>query len=420
MEALYDPFDEQSRANPYPHYAALRERAPVYWAERPGAWVVSRYDDVMHVLKHPDLFSSDAMRTMLMSPMAAGNDDPRLMEQMVVLAAALPFELDELIRVRNLLSIDPPHHERLRRIVSQGFTSRGIAAWEPRIRQIVEQALGDMRDKGTFDLIADLAIPLPVIIISEMLGVEPERRAAFKHWSDVLIAASSGSKKGLGLVESGFVDCFREFCTYFAEIAERRKGEPKEDLISVLVRAQEHDEALKPIDAVMFALLLLVAGNETTTNLIGNAVNALLDHPEQLELIRNHRSLVPALIEETLRYDGPVQYVFRRALQDVEIAGTTIPENAIVMPLIGSANRDESQFDRPDVFDVTRNPQGHVAFGFGIHFCLGAALARLEAKLALDPLIEDLSCLERTEPKIEYVDSFLLRGPRRLELRKAV
>jgi cytochrome P450 len=190
-------------------------------------------------------------------------------------------------------------------------------------------------------------------------------------------------------------------------------------LISTLVRAEDGEVALAPFEIVMFTMLLLVAGNETTTNLLGNAVLALIEHPEQLARVRRDPSLVPALVEETVRYDPPAQFVFRRATQDVELAGTKIPAGANVMPLIGSANRDDAQFPDGDRFDVTRDTSGHLGFGFGIHFCLGASLARLEARVALEELLARYAGFERASASVEYIDSFLVRGPRRLPLRLA-
>ena len=193
---------------------------------------------------------------------------------------------------------------------------------------------------------------------------------------------------------------------------------PADDLVSAIAAQQEGGNALTTREVVQFVMLLLVAGNETTTNLIGNAVTALLDHPDQLARVAADPSLVPAAIEETLRYDAPVQILFRVATQDVELAGTRIPKGATVAPLLGSANRDERNFPDPDRFDVGRDPQGHVGFGFGKHFCLGASLARLEARIALAALAPELLRLERQGPR-EVVDSFLVRGPRRLELHRA-
>jgi len=208
----------------------------------------------------------------------------------------------------------------------------------------------------------------------------------------------------------------RELSHYLLDVIEARREKPEEDLVTTLIAAQEDGGVLTPMEVVAFALLLLVAGNETTTNLIGNAVNTLLAHPEQLETVRLHPEMMPQVIEETLRYEGPIQFLFRRTREEVVIAGTRLSPNSFVMPVLGSANRDERQFADPDVFDVQRDTTGHVGFGLGAHYCLGASLARLEARIALESLVGELPKLRRRSSVIEYVDSFLIRGPHHLEL----
>ena len=420
MEMRYTPFSEEVRANPYPFYAALRKDAPVFFVEGIGAWAVARYEDVRFILSHPDLFSSDAMRTMLL-PTRLGPDaaaDPETAERLFAIASALPFPPEEMLTARNLISTDPPQHEVMRKIVSRGFTPRRIASYEERVRAVVGSCIASLRRGRGFDVVADLAIPVPTVIIAEMLGVEPERHADFKRWSDLVISQSTGSARGLPFAQTGYVEVIREFSLYLLSIIEARRRAPGDDLVTTLVVAQEEGGTLTPMEVVTFALLLLVAGNETTTNLIGNAVNVLLDHPEQLEMVRQDRALLPNLVEETVRYEGPIQFVFRRTTEEVTLAGTRLPADAFIMPLLGSANRDPGQFANPDVFDITRDTSGHLGFGLGLHYCLGAALARLEARIALEALLDELPHLRRQGP-IEYADSFLIRGPHRLELARA-
>jgi len=391
MEITYSPFSPDVRENPYPYYAELRQHAPVYQVEGAGLWVVSRYDDVVFVVKHPELFSSAPMnfqsaREGFFSANAA-----------------------------TIIGADPPAHTRLRTLVNRGFTPRRIAALEPRIQAIANELVTSVRERQEFDLTADLSIPLPVIVIAEMLGVEPERRVDFKRWSDSIVTVISGTPtEQEQLLLRPNMKAFRD---YFEEVVAQRRESPKDDLISVLVRAQETEQALTPEEVIAFAALLLVAGNETTTNLIGNAVLALLDHPNEFAKVRANRLLVANLVEETLRYDGPVQGLFRMTTQEVALAGTTIPAGAVVMPLFASADRDERVFPDPDRFDVTRNADGHVAFGFGIHFCLGAALARLEARVALEALLFDLPPFVRAgNGPVERINSIFLRGPKALSL----
>jgi cytochrome P450 len=422
VTVAYEPFSTAVRDDPYPIYARLREHAPLHWAEAAGVWCVSRHADVVAVLRAPDAFSSDAMRTMLIGAQPGVDlaTDPETLGRMMALSQSLPFQLQELLLARNLIAEDPPRHGLLRAIVNRGFTPRRIAAWEPRMRKIVAACLERLRDGDAFDVVHDLAIPLPVRIIAEMLGVEPERQADFKRWSDCLIASVSGSLRGTDPIASGMAEVMRELCVYIQGVFEQRTRTPGDDLISVLLSAQDGEARLSVAELTFFVTLLLVAGNETTTNLIGNATHALLRHPEQLARVRSDRGLVPSLIEETLRWDAPVQFVFRRATRDVELSGGWIPAGSHVVALLASANRDERQWGPTAAdFDVARNPQGHLGFGFGIHFCLGASLARLEARVALEALVEELPRLERSEPRLEFVDSYLVRGPRRLPLRRA-
>jgi len=422
MTVSYDPFSTETRANPYPHYAELRQSAPVHRLEGTGFHLVSRYEDVLFVLKHPELFSSKAMQRMIMSGMGVGiqnmdpsqDFDPKAVQVLTELSKSLGFNPVELMMTPSVIASDPPRHERLRGIVNRGFTPRRIAALEPRVRQIAREALDRMLQKDAFDLVSEFTIPLPVTVIAEVLGVEPDRYAEFKRWSDTLISGATGSASGTQ--PALLLAAFQEFNAYFMEQIERRRRDPKDDLISALVAAEGGDAALTPMETLMFAVLLLVAGNETTTNLMGNGLLALLEEPEQFDRVRTDPALVPPFVEEALRYDGPVQMLFRETTQDAEIAGTSIPKGSIVLPIFASANRDAAQFLEPDRFDVDRDTRGHVGFGFGIHFCLGASLARLEARVGFEELFKRVSKLQRLDPEVEYVDSFLLRGPRQLRL----
>jgi len=409
LAVAFNPFAPEVRANPYPHYAWLRREAPVYHFEPFDLWVLSRYEDVAAVLKAPDLYSSTALRKFLVGGALMGGED------------SLPAAARWLLEPEILIATDPPTHTRLRNLVNRGFTPRRIAALEPRVRQITRNLLGEIEaeiESGTeFDLVRSLSMPLPVTVIAEMLGVESERREDFKRWSDALITGLSGSP---GTDRAGaLASAAQEFGDYFREVIERRRREPTDDLIGVLVKAEEDRRALSATDVLGFCVLLLVAGNETTTNLIGNAVLALLAHPQELSKVRSDPTLVPKLVEETVRYDSPVQALVRTPNQEVEIRGQRIPKEAVMMISFASANRDESHFADPDRFDITRDTRGHLGFGHGVHFCLGASLARLEAKVVLSELLDRFSHLERAEPdeEIEWIDSMLLRGPRALRLR---
>jgi cytochrome P450 len=303
--------------------------------------------------------------------------------------------------------------------VNRGFTPRRIAAWEPRIRALVDEQMAALRRGERFDLVRDLAIPLPVTVIAEMLGVEPERRHDFKRWSNSIVEGATGRGRSRPFAPE-FADVVIELAAYLREVARSRRRSPGgDDLLRAILADAPGGAALSDIEVVMFVQLLLLAGNETTTNLIGNAAQALLDHRDELERVIEAPVLVPALVEEVLRFESPVQMVFRTTTAETEMAGATIPAGSLVVLLLGSANRDERRFSDPDVFDVGRDARGHLAFGFGEHFCLGSALARLEARVALEALVPELARLEPASPKCERIESFLVRGPRSLELRRA-
>ena len=413
MSVEYEPLSSATRQDPYPLFAELRANDPVHFAPGSGTYCISRYADAVFVLKHPELFSSRAMQDVLMHV-----DVPVLTPRYVFFLLQFlwktkvnPFALQ---KIGNLVTLDPPRHDAMRSIANRGFSPRRIAAWEPRAREVVAQQLRRLDETGRFDAVEDLAIPLPVTIISEMLGIEDERKADFKRWSDGIVAIASGAAKQ-NPFESGVLDVFAALYCYMKQAVRERRKNPQDDLISVLVDPAQKD-SLSELEAVQFVVLLLVAGNETTTNLIGNAVNALLDHPEALERVAADPARVPGLIEETLRYDSPIQQVFRTATVDTEIGGVRIPKDAVVAVVLGSANRDSDRFDRADEFDIDRDARGHLAFGLGVHFCLGSSLARLEARVALEALTPELPRLKSVGSRDEFIDSFLVRGRRHLQL----
>jgi cytochrome P450 len=412
----YDPKRLEVKRDPYPFYRELREKAPIHFVASSDFYTVARQRDVREVLRDTESFSSRAMRFTRTNGRPTGSllSSDVSPEDTARLIAALPFPPQEMATARSVVFADPPEHDSLRAIVNRGFTPRRIAALEPRVREIARECVADIRAKGELDLVHDLAIPLPVTVIAEMLGVDPERRLDFKRWSDAIVVASSGDGDVRRATLSPAI-AFLELFQYLAQVIEARRRAPREDLISTLVRAEE-GETLKPSEVVMFTLLLLVAGNETTTNLLGNTVLALTENPAELERVQREPGLVPALVEEGLRYDSPAQAVFRETTRDVELGGVKLPAGAIVVPLLGSANRDEEVYPGGDQFSVTRERPGHVAFGLGVHFCLGAALARLEARVALEELLTLRGIARRDEGEPERIDSFLLRGLRSLPL----
>jgi len=413
----YDPLTPRDWDDPYPTYRRLRDEAPVHHAPGSKTWTISRYDDVVFALKHPELFSSASAFDVLAQQLAVdiGWRDLVAFARFLV-RARVPWKMFVTGAGDSVIGVDPPRHEALRGIVNRAFTPRRIEGWSRRIGEVVEDRMVKLRRGERFDVVEDLAVPVPMIVIAEMLGVETERRADFKAWSNAIIAGVSSSDKRRA--RPAMLDAFTELSRYLDGVVSQRRRSPADDLISVLVDPTRG--ATLDADAIMqFILILLIAGNETTTNLIGNAIVALLTNPDQLERVVAEPERVPDLVEEALRWDGPVQFIARRTTWDVEVAGATIPANSRVILLLGSANRDERHFENAEEFDLSRETKGHVGFGLGIHFCLGASLARLEARTALAALIPELPRLRAPLEKLAMIDSVLVRGRRRILLEPA-
>ena len=419
MSFQFDPL--AAHANPYPIYRRLRDEAPVHHNAERWIWSVTRFDDVMQVLKTPELFSSRAMFTMIMG---GGNEKlppltPETLRFMWNIVTRMHFNPLTFWKARNLIAEDGERHSSMRAIVNRGFTPRQIAEWEPRVREVVEECLAPLRRGEPFDVVADLAVPVPVTIIAEMLGVPPELHRDFKRWSDFTIGLATAPDRDERLWDWRGMQPVLEFLVAMKRLTGERRAQPRGDLISTILAEQEGATALTDREVIQFVLLLLVAGNETTTNLIGNLANALLEHPDQLRVVAADPSRIPALVEEGLRYDSPVQVVFRKTTDETEIRGARIPKGEYVGVFLGSANRDERRFPDPDRLDLDRDLSGFPGFGFGKHFCLGASLARLEARVAFETLVPELLKLERAERTLARIDSFLIRGPKRLPLRRA-
>lgn len=399
----YDPLDPSVVEDPYPWYRVLRDQAPVHYVERDDFYVVTRFEDVVTVLRQPSLFSSE----LGMGDLMRGEVSPRL---------ARPRSGDiEVAALRILIATDPPDHTTLRRLVGRGFTPRVIGELEPRIRAIAQECVDDLLAAGadgTGDLVRQLAEPLPVLVIAEMLGIPGERRHEFKRWSDDVVGVLSGSGDQ-DRAQASMLEMFE----FFVAMAEQRRRDPADDLVSLLVAGSE-DGRLEPMEIVTFCILLLIAGNETTTNLLANMTLVLFERPELLRRLRSAPELIPAALEETLRYDAPIQALFRRTREATSIEGFALPADATVMVAFASANRDERHYHQPDAFDIERREQDHLGFGAGIHLCLGAALARLEAKVALETLLPRITAMEPTAPA-SRTGSFILRGCQSIPIRFA-
>ncbi len=380
-------------ADPYPMYRQLRETEPVCWlpfdAPPYGMWLVTRYADVAAALKDPRL-----------------SKDPR------------PFLPPEYLTPLDLtmLSTDPPDHTRLRSLVSQAFTPKRIKDLEARIRAIVDDLLAHLHPDGPLDFIAEVALPLPVIVIAELLGVPPDDRMMFRAWStDVVRGADSTQQSEENMRKQQAA--MAALVGYFQDLIRRRRVARAPDVISGLIDARDVQDRLTEDELLGTCILLLIAGHETTVNLLGNGLLALLQHREQVERLRQKPELIPCAVEEMLRFHSPVQRAtFRAATEVIEIAGRRIEPGQQVSAVIGAANRDPAQFPDPDRFDAGREPNRHLAFGRGSHFCLGAPLARTEARIAFTRLLAQLPELRLADAEPEWNSNTLLRGLRSLRV----
>jgi hypothetical protein len=390
----FNPIDPRFKDDPYPVYKRLREKDPVHRSRLTGGMILSRYNDCSFALRDSRFSTDDRRRP----------DFAKQQAEAIKRGISTAEEMDDR---GSMLRMDPPDHTRLRSLVSKAFTPRTVETLRPRIEQIVEDQLDAVTSAGKMDVIRDLAYPLPVTVIAEMLGIPIEDRERFKHWSDEAIRSL-----GFSDIDDArrSVQATRELRAYLEPIVEQRRREPREDLISALVAAEEQGDKLSTSEVFSTIILLLVAGNETTTNLIGNALLALLRNPRQLALLRDDPALMPSAIEELLRYDSPVQFTSRIPLEDVEIDGRVLRAGTEVLLVLGGANRDPEQFDDPERLDITRAENRHLSFGHGIHFCLGAPLARLEAPIALLALMQRFPRMQLASARPTRGDNILLRG----------
>jgi cytochrome P450 len=348
---------------PYEWYRSMRATQPALYDAENHTWHIFRYADVARVMTEYTTFSSDPH---VLDPNLSGEGSPIL---------------------SSILRLDPPRHRQLRNLVTLAFTPRVIAELAPRITDIVNKQLDQVASAGEMDVIRDLAYPLPVTVIADLMGIPSELRADFKRWSDALVSGDPDATEEQQQVR---VADIKQMHTYFAQILQERRHHPQDDLISHLLEAEIDGQHLSDNELLGFCVLLLVAGNETTTNLIGNSMLCFDQFPESVERMRNNPALIPNAVEEALRYVSPVKAMARFTKTETTIAGQRIGAHEVVIAWLASANRDETQFPDPDRFDIEREPNRHLAFGHGIHFCLGAPLARLEAKLALSAMLERL------------------------------
>ena len=370
----YDPTSAAILSDPYDTYDRLRAKDPVHRIRLINAWVLTRYEDVDTVLRDHRRFSKDD-----------GIED----------------------EYRSMLHHDPPDHTRLRSLVSKAFTPRSVRELHPRVHRIVAELLHDLDGKDRFDLIESLAFPLPVTVIAEMLGVPPQDMDRFNRWSNDISLTIEPSLRDdqIRRVQRATDELYE----YFEGIIEQRQREPQDDMITALLNAEDEGDKLTRPELLGTLVLLLVAGNETTRNLIGNGMRALLKNPDQLQRLRDNPDLLDSAIDELLRYDSPVQLDGRLVHSDVEVAGHQIRAGQRVLCAIGAANRDPSAFTAPDKLDIARSEKSNIAFGRGIHHCLGAPLAMLEARAAFSALLDRFSRIELIAEPI-YREQVVLRG----------
>jgi cytochrome P450 len=383
----FNPMDPAFVADPYPMYHRLRAEDPVHHSPL-GFWILTRYDDVVAALR-----------------------DPRLAKEAIAGFLAARFGAPVPVMGLSMLDRDPPDHTRLRSLVSKAFTPRVVEGLRPRIQQIVDGLLDRARDAGAMDLIDEFAYPIPVNVICEMLGVPVEDHERFRGWSlDIARGLDSILLPPDSEVPKRSVASRHALADYFRELIARRRASPRADLLSGLIAAEEAGDKLSENELLATCILLLIAGHETTVNLIGNGTLALLRHPDQLRRLRDNPALIGSAVEELLRFDGPVQRTARIPSEDVVIDGQTIAKGEMVMPFIGAADRDPAQFPEPDRLDIGRTDNRHIAFGWGIHFCLGAPLARVEGQIAINTLVQRLPKLALATDAPQFRESLTLRG----------
>jgi pimeloyl-[acyl-carrier protein] synthase len=394
----FNPLRKELRVDPYPFYKRLREKDPFHRSRPADGWVLTRYDDILNVLGDRS-FSSDERHQ---------RRYPRFRARGERAGVPDPYESERA----SMLRLDPPDHTRLRSLVSKAFTPRAVERMRPRIEEYVDRLLAALAGRRSMELVADFAAPLPVSVIAEMLGVPVADRERFRHWSDEGVRTL-----GDGTMEDRrrAVVAMEEMGEYLEGIADARRREPREDLISGLVAAEEAGDRLSTAELLTTCVLLLVAGNETTTKLIGNSVVALLRNPEQLEILRGEPKRVFGAVDELLRYDSPVQLTSRMVVEDRELRGHRLRKGQQLVLILAAGNRDPVHFAEPDQLDVTRDPVRHLSFSHGLHHCLGAQLARLEGGLALEALITRFPDL-RFAGEVRWGDNTVLRGPVSLPL----
>lgn len=391
--------DAAAVADPYAYFGALRSTDPVHWNERYRAWVITRYDDVSAALRDPRI-SSDRITPLLNRWRARDDADPLFIETLERLAGWMVFK-------------DGEDHSRLRRLVYRAFTPRMVRSMQADIAAITDRLLDEMATQPVVDFIRQFAFPLPAIVIAGMLGVPPEDRDLFKAWSDDITALVFGGLEDPDRYERA-AHGMRNLVRYLSALIAQYRTSPADNLVSALIRARDENDMLSEAEILSTCILLLFGGHETTTNLIGNGLLALLTHPDQRRLLDQNPTLITSAIEEFLRFDGPAKSVVRIAKETMVVRNRTIEAGARIYLVLAAANRDPEAFDRPDELDITRDPNPHLGFGMGPHYCLGSALARLEAAEAIGRVLRRFPRLRLATTDLSWHPVMLSRGLVRL------
>ncbi len=388
----------EARSNPVPVYRRMMAEGSVHWNETTKGWYILRYEDVANGLR--DLrFSASRLQPVY-------NRLPQAMQDKYAL----------LFRYLGLwtLLLDPPQHTQLRKLISAAFAPKLINALRPKVQQRVDELIDVIAKTGNIRVIEDLAYPLPAIIIAEMLGLPPEDRNKCKEWSDVIAAFFGALQMTPDIIERT-QSCVEEMNTYFRGLLEQRRTDPKEDMLTSLLQAEVDGEKLSEDEVLATCEMLIFGGHETTMHLIANAMIAFVKNPEQKDLLLSNPDLIENAIEESLRYDAPVQRVTRASLAEVEIDGKVIPAGQRIFLMLGAGNHDPSQYEAPEKFDITRKNIKHMSFGYGLHFCIGATLGRMEAQIAVNTMLQRLPNLHLVE-EVVYRDNHSFHAPEEVKL----
>lgn len=396
-ERIYDPLDPVVKQDPYPYYTKLRATEPVKWMPSLKVFAVASWNEVDALLKDPKVFTSTQFWPELLG------------------------EFDPVPEVPPMISMDPPDHTKLRKLVNKAFLPSKIMKLQQRATDIANELIDDIAAKhgreGSFDWVWDFTALFPVTVISDMLGVPTKRRAEFKVWVDDTLAAANRaaySPERLGEIRGHS----HELRTFFEDLYDERVKNLGQDMISSLIQAEVDGKKLSRIEVIQMSILLLIGGVETTTNLLGNTLVQLHQSPEVYARVRNNFDDIKPLLEEVLRFNPPVQMIFRHTLEDTELRGVKIPKDSAVMPLLASANRDETKFKNAGVFDIDRQLEVPLqTFGQGPHFCLGNFLTRMESRQALEVVFKRFEILEPISDEVEWIDSYFARGPHTLPVR---